>query len=165
MALKVSGLYLARAAGQPMESELRLNLYAKGVYGDRYARGDGRWQIRDRNQGRPHRERGVSFILASALREAAIENGWADGLNVGALSRRNVILDGEETDLGQLIDVRFKIGEAELEGVGDCDPCAIPNKLSEDKIPGFHTIPSEAGLRARVITPGIIAIGNEIEVL
>ncbi|MGJ8677496.1 MAG: MOSC domain-containing protein [Akkermansiaceae bacterium] len=76
--------------------------------------------------------------------------------------RRNVIVEG--VDLNSLIDQRFKIGDLEFTGSGECSPCYW---MDEACAPGTHQfLKGYGGLRARIVQGGKIKRGDhELEVL
>src|SRR5687768_1627150 len=78
----------------------------KGLVGDRYAGGSG--------------NRGVTLIQAEHLPAIAALAGHERV--APALLRRNIVVSG--LPLLALKGRRFRIGEALLEGVDECDPCS-----------------------------------------
>jgi MOSC domain-containing protein YiiM len=73
-------------------------------------------------------------------------------------SRRQVLTRG--IDLNALVGERFTVGTVECEGVELCEPC---NHLQSITKPGvLRGLVHRAGLRADIIAPGRIAIGDEV---
>lgn len=75
--------------------------------------------------------------------------------------RRNIITEG--IDLNELIGREFKVGDTVLRGFELCDPCRyISDLLNADLLTGLN---QRGGLRAWIISGGVIEIGNKIEVI
>jgi hypothetical protein len=144
---RVVQLLIAPAAGEPMLARPSIELVAgKGITGDRYAAGLGHWS----DPKWPDQE------LTLFESEVAAELGLrADQL------RRNIVTEG--VALASLVGLRLRIGEALIEGVRPCDPCAYiegftrPGTMRE--IAGIRR-----GLRARIIRGGSVRLGDEIVV-
>jgi MOSC domain-containing protein YiiM len=133
-----------------------------GLEGDRYAAHAGHWQ---KVHGIESKVRDVSFVTLSGLERAAERNGWTDDpIELARLSRRNIAID--EGDLGELIGKHFSIGDALFLGTGECNPCSRPGKYSGGRLNGFGReglgLESSAGLRARVLKGGLIAVSQEV---
>jgi len=126
--------------------ELRERVEAQvgaGLLGDRY-RGGGRRQVTLIQA--EHLE-----ILASLL---GSDGGAIDPLRL----RRNLVVRG--LNLLALRQARFRIGTALLEGTGSCDPCS---RMEEALGPGgFNAMRGHGGITARVLEPGIIALGDPV---
>ena len=77
------------------------------------------------------------------------------------LTRRNIVVRG--VNLTALKDQVFRIGEAVLEGTGDCPPCSrMEQNLGHG---GYNAMRGHGGITARVKRAGRIAIGDAVEVL
>src|SRR5262249_52965476 len=107
MTSQVVGLFTAAEAGAPGvgRGSLRGRPGARRG-GGRYALGLGHWS----DPRWPDQE--LTLVEAEVAEALAIE---------AALLRRNVVTRGVRLD--DLIGVRFRIGDAVLEGVRPCDPC------------------------------------------
>lgn len=142
----VVGLFVAHGAGAAIESRESVVLIAGvGVEGDRYAEGSGYWS----DSRWPDQE--LTLVDADV----------ADALGVapGAL-RRNVAMRGIVVDV--LIGRRAAIGQAVIEGVRPCDPCAHIAELNHR--PGLlRALVGRGGLRARILKGGLVAVGDAIE--
>jgi MOSC domain-containing protein YiiM len=74
------------------------------------------------------------------------------------LLRRNIVVSG--INLLALKKARFLIGTAELEGTGPCVPCS---RMEENLGPGgYNATRGHGGITARVVTAGIIRVGDEV---
>jgi MOSC domain-containing protein YiiM len=139
------GLRTARRA--PMEEVAKADLLPDiGVVGDRYS-------------GRPGGKRQVTLIQAEDLAAIAAALGRE---SVSPLDmRRNVVVAG--LNLNALKDRRFRLGSAELEATGDCHPCSrMEESLGTG---GYNAVRGRGGLTARVLTGGVVRIGDVIRPL
>jgi MOSC domain-containing protein YiiM len=111
---------------------------AKGMVGDRYAEaGD------------------ITLIEAEALEAFTAETGIPLSHEE---SRRQVLTRGIR--LNDLVGKRFRVGEVEVVGVELCEPC---NHLQSMTRPGvLRGMVHRAGLNADIVTPGRIAVGDEV---
>ena len=72
--------------------------------------------------------------------------------------RRNLIVSG--INLLALREQRFYIGEVLLEGTGPCHPCSrMEETLGAG---GFNAVRGHGGIIARVLTPGLIHLGDDV---
>ena len=70
--------------------------------------------------------------------------------------RRNLVVRG--INLLALKDRRFRVGEALLEGSGECAPCSLMEQALGPG--GYNAVRGHGGITARVIEGGEIAIGD-----
>jgi MOSC domain-containing protein YiiM len=76
-----------------------------------------------------------------------------------ALLRRNLVVSG--ISLAALKDRCFRIGEAVLEGTGDCQPCS---RMEENLGPGgYNAMRGHGGITARVLQGGRVRIGDPVQ--
>jgi hypothetical protein len=144
---RVVGLFVAPVAGTAIESRAEATLVAGvGVEGDRYATRLGYWS----DPRWPDQE--LTFVEAEVAEALGVEHG--------AL-RRNVVTRGVR--LETLIDVRFVLGDALIEGVRACDPCAHIEEITGR--PGLlKALAGRGGLRARIVRGGRVCVGDAITV-
>ncbi|WP_120800053.1 MOSC domain-containing protein [Thiocapsa rosea] len=117
-------------------------LAGRGLEGDHYAGRSG--------------SRGVTLLQAEhlAVLGALLRRNPIDP----ALLRRNLVIFG--VNLLALKGQRFRIGTAVLEGTGPCPPCS---RMEDALGPGgYNAMRGHAGLNARVITGGIIRLGDAV---
>ncbi len=140
----------APGGGAGMVAATELTVDQHGVVGDRYRDGEGRWSS--------HRTSPLTLVAAGDVGVAARELGVQ--LDPLAL-RRNVVLDGR--NVADLVGTRFRLGEVLLRGERVCAPCRYLEELLG--IPGLKDALGEGrgGLRATVLTPGRIRIGDRVE--
>jgi len=77
-------------------------------------------------------------------------------------TRRNLIVEEMTAEeLLQFVGKRFNVGDVELIGVEDCTPCEEPSQLSGK--PDFKArFTGLAGLRAKVLSNGVLRVGDEL---
>ena len=163
---EVVGLFTSPAAGEPMVARSAVAVGVEGLAGDRYCSGNGTWQSVDARKG-VERQRQVSLIGMIGLQELSRKKRWSaaeDKDLLAQLSRRNIAVDGL-SDLSLLLGSRFMIGGVELAGEWPCDPCPRPNTLSGGQLTGFNELESKHGLRASILKPGTIRLGDRFVLL
>ena len=73
-------------------------------------------------------------------------------------TRRNLLVSG--INLLALKDQRFFIGTVEFEGTGECHPCSrMEETLGAG---GFNAMRGHGGITARVLTDGVITVGDPV---
>jgi MOSC domain-containing protein YiiM len=151
---RVHGIQITATSGAPMESVERVRAFAgRGLEGDRYHTGVGEWS------DKPGGGRGVTLVSAEAIEAANAEH---PGLDVEPRdTRRNVTVRG--LDLNDLVGREFLIGDVRCVGVRLAEPCAYLQGLLGKPI--LPALVHRAGLRADILTDGVIAIGDAIVVL
>ena len=136
------GLRPARREAMRAVDEARLEP-GRGLVGDRYARLGG--------------ERQVTLIEAEALAAIASHLGLAEV--APELVRRNLVTQG--VNLLALKERQFRIGEAVLETSGECHPCS---RMEENLgVGGYNAVRGLGGITARVVSGGLIRLGDPIE--
>lgn len=121
-----------------------------GITGDRYARGAGTWS------GGPPEGRALTLVAAEDLEAAAA----AAGVPVPpAAVRRNLVLRG--VPVAGLVGSTVRIGEIVVRCVRPADPCRV---LAGHGVPDpVVVLAGRAGVRADVLVPGRIAVGDPVE--
>ena len=150
---RVEAIHLADAGSGPMRAVERVRAIAGvGLAGDRYATGTGHYS------GDPKVDRQITLIEADEIEglaaRAAIELAPGE-------TRRNVTTRGIR--LNDLVGRRFRIGPVECEATRLCEPCQYLTDLLGKPI--LEPLVHRAGLRARILTDGEIALGDEVVVL
>jgi MOSC domain-containing protein YiiM len=154
----VVGLYICACAGQPMEAQTQARALAgSGLAGDRYATNQGTFS-RSPRQIMRH----VSLIAREAIDEAnrhLLERGLAPfGLHE---TRRNIITEGVEVHA--LLGREFRVGHVRMRGTEPTKPCPRPSALVQKT--GFaEAFASRGGVRAEVLSDGIISVGDVVTV-
>ncbi|MHB8603705.1 MAG: MOSC domain-containing protein [Thermoplasmatota archaeon] len=144
MSGRVVALGTAETAGAPIVEREAVTLVAgRGIEGDRYALGLGKWQDSDDIE--------ITFVESEVAEEVGI---------APLATRRNIVTAGVKLDA--LIGKRFRVGEALIEGVRPCEPCGYMSKLN-----GRPSLKDEmakrGGLRARIVRGGQVHVGDAVE--
>jgi MOSC domain-containing protein YiiM len=150
---RIEAIHIAKAVGAPMIALDRVRALAGvGLEDDRYALGSGHWSDDDRV------DRDLTLVEAEVIEDLAATDGIV--LEPGA-TRRNVTTRGIR--LNELVGRRFRIGDVECEGTRLCEPC----QYLDDSIgrPILKQLVHRAGLRAKILSSGDIAIGSEIRAM
>jgi MOSC domain-containing protein YiiM len=146
----VLSIHITDGGGEPMRPVDRIQAIAGvGLEGDRYALGIGHYS------GDPNVDRQVTLIEVEELEVLEKELGIV--LAPGE-TRRNVTTRGIR--LNDLLGRRFRIGDVECEGTRLCEPCQYLTDLLGK--PVLAPLVHRAGLRARILTGGEIAPGDEV---
>jgi MOSC domain-containing protein YiiM len=121
----------------------------RGLQGDRYHDQIGTYSS-DPGSGRE-----VTLIESEAIE--ALKRDYGVEIDA-AQARRNLVTRG--VALNHLIERQFTVGAVTLRGMRLCDPCAHLEKLSRKG--ALRGLIHRGGLRAEVITGGVIRIGDTI---
>jgi MOSC domain-containing protein YiiM len=121
-----------------------------GLAGDRYALGTGSFF-------KPLPDYELTLIEAEAVEAAQIEHGLQ--LLPGE-SRRNLVTRG--VGLNALVGCEFQVGGVRLRGIRLCEPCRLLQALTRQ--PVMRTLRHRGGLRAQILTEGLIRVGDIVTV-
>jgi MOSC domain-containing protein YiiM len=147
---RVEAIHVADAKGAPMRPVDRVPALAGvGLVGDRYAARTGHWSPNTKV------DRDITLIAAEEIDRLATELDIH--LRPGE-TRRNVTTRG--IDVNGLVGRRFRIGAVECEGSRLCEPCQYLTDLLGK--PVLQPLVHRAGLRARILVGGDIALDDEI---
>jgi hypothetical protein len=148
---RVVSLYVGPAASARMEAVESVRAVAgRGLEGDRYFLQAGTYSHKDG----PDRE--ITLIETEALE--ALARDYALTLDASE-SRRNVATRG--VALNHLVGRTFRVGEATIRGLRLCEPCGHMERLCGKPVrPGLV---HRGGLRAEILSDGVIRIGDPIE--
>ncbi|MDZ7745642.1 MAG: MOSC domain-containing protein [Halobacteriales archaeon] len=151
MAGHVTQVWTTAEGSAPMESTERIEAVTGGLAGDRYQRGTGYYSPFDVCE--------VTFVAGEALDRIRNEAGL--DLSAGQ-HRRNVVTRG--VDLSELLDARFRVGEAIFEGTRPRPPCRHVEAVAE--LDGLmDALRDRGGICADVVEPGEFGVGDDIEFL
>jgi MOSC domain-containing protein YiiM len=136
----------------PMESVESIRAVEGGLEGDRYLTGEGYYSPFDVCE--------VTFVAWEALTEIRELTGidLTDGRH-----RRNVVLEGVEVH--DLLDARFRVGEATFEGTRPRPPCAHVEAVADEEGVTRALSQGRGGICADVVSPGEFGVGDSVEVL
>ena len=143
----VEGIYIKPAAGErPVGVEEVKAMAGVGLDGDPYvAAGD---------IGEPGKGHQLTLITREEIEELAKEGVT---LQPGE-SRRQ--LETRGVDLKSLIGKRFRVGEVECLGIRVCAPCqTLQNMTGKPVLLGLK---GKGGLRADIVSTGIIRVGDAV---
>jgi MOSC domain-containing protein YiiM len=144
-------LHVAPVAGAPMDRVDSVRAVAgRGLDGDRYFLRTGTYS---RKEGS---DREITLIETEALEALARDYGLTiDASDV----RRNVAT--RDVALNHLVGRTFRLGEATVRGLRLCEPCGHMERLCGKRVrPGLV---HRGGLRAQILTHGVIRVGDPIE--
>lgn len=114
----------------------------RGIRGDRF------YDYRDDYKGQ------ITFFSLEVFERLAAHFGLADK-SPGAL-RRNVIVSG--INLNDLIGEEFSIQDVRLRGTAHCKPCYWMDQAIAPGAEDF--LRGNGGLRAQIVTDGVISVGD-----
>ncbi len=147
----VVAIHVAPRRGGPTDALDRATLVpGRGIEGDHH-------------HARPNGDPASEVTLIEAETVAAFNASTGLGIEASE-TRRNIVTQG--VDLNSLVGKRFSIGDALLEGIEPCDPCAsLGRRLATASVLAADVVRALAdrgGLRACVIEGGTLAPGTEI---
>ena len=146
----VISINIAPEAEAPMQSVSAVRAVpGQGLEGDRYFDHKGTFS-------KPQPDRELTLIEAEAIEALRSEFQVDFGLSA---SRRNIVTRG--VPLNHLVDKEFWIGDVKARGLRLCEPCAHLQRLSHPKVlPGLV---HRGGLRAQILTEGMIRVGETVK--
>lgn len=146
----VVSIHVTGAAGQPMETVPEARAVAgRGLEGDRYFLGAGYYSPHPSEGGRE-----LTLIEAETLEALA-----AHGIKLfAAESRRNIATSG--APLNHLVGREFQVGPVRMRGTRLCEPCKYLEGLTQAGV--MAALIHRGGLRARILTDGLIRVGDPI---
>jgi MOSC domain-containing protein YiiM len=146
----VVSIHVAPDRGAPTTSIAEVRAVpGKGLVGDRHF---GRAES-DPNAPRPDRE--ITLVEAETIE--ALVRDYGVRLEPGD-TRRNIVTRG--VALNHLVDRQFTVGEVTLLGLRLCEPCAHLAELTHDKV--LRGLVHRGGLRAQILTGGVIRVGDDV---
>ncbi len=150
MKATIIGIYTAPQNGAPIESQEEIRAVpGQGLEGDRHFK-----TLTASAQPDPSRE--ITLIEIEALE--AIQRDYQVEIQPGE-SRRNLVTRG--MPLNHLVGQEFKAGPVTLRGVRLCEPCNhLALVTGREKI--LPALVHRGGLRAQILTEGIIQVGDLI---
>ncbi|GAC1398252.1 MAG: MOSC domain-containing protein [Ktedonobacteraceae bacterium] len=147
----VVSLHITTAEAQPtIDIQEAHAVPGKGLEGDRYFLGTGYFS----------RHHGPSYELTLIEGETIDAlNEEFDELHIHARdARRNVVTRG--VPLNHLVAHRFQVGEVTVRGIRLCHPCLHIAKITHHNM--LSGLINRGGLRAQILTEGIIRLGDPI---
>jgi len=148
---RIISIYKARKGDKPEAHDSVDVIAGKGIVGDRYFTGEGTFSKKLAG----NRKSEITLIEAEEIERFNLIQGSC--LEYGDL-RRNVVT--RDVNLNELVGKHFTFGGVEFEGIETCEPCAhLANTVHNAVLP--HMV-NRSGLRAAVLTSGVIEVGHEI---
>lgn len=150
---RVRALFVAQSGGEPMTAVDTVQAVAdRGLRGDRYFNGTGYYSPFDVCQVTLIAERAIETI------DRRDDIDLSDGQH-----RRNIVVDG--LDVTDLLDHRFRIGEATFVETRPRPPCAHLEELTAAEGVARALTDGRGGICADVTGSGRIAVDDSVEVL
>ncbi|WP_394754161.1 MOSC domain-containing protein [Crenothrix sp.] len=148
-------IYIApNAKAQTISLEHAELQVGQGIVGDRYYQENGTFS--EILKGKADKE--VTLIESEQIDRFNTENDFLFSYGYGDF-RRNLVT--QNVDLNALVGVHFKVGDTELKGIRLCEPCGHLAKILGPEVL-LHMM-HKAGLRAKVISGGVVSVGDVIE--
>ena len=145
----VESIHIASAAEGPPRAVAQVAaIPGAGLEGDRYALKVGTFY-------KPTPDRELTLIEAEAI--AAMARDYQIELAAGD-ARRNIVT--RNVPLNHLVDKEFAIGEVRIRGIRLCEPCGHLQRVTGK--PVIKGLLHRGGLRAQILTPGTIRVGDAI---
>jgi MOSC domain-containing protein YiiM len=149
----VVSIHVAPSAGASMAPLRAVRAVpGRGLEGDRYFSKIGTYSARD------GADREVTLIETEAVEALARDYGISIAPED---TRRNIATRG--IALNHLVGRRFRAGDVTLAGLRLCEPCGYMEKMCGQAV--RRALVHRGGLRAQVVSPGEIRVGDRIEIL
>ncbi len=146
---RVDSIHIASAAQAPMQAVDQVQaIPGVGLEGDRYALKTGTFY-------KPLPEFELTLIEAEAVE--AILQEYKIAMALGE-ARRNVVT--REVPLNHLVGREFTIGAVKVRGIRLCEPCSHLEAVTN--LPAIKGLRHRGGLRAQILTQGMIRVGDKI---
>jgi MOSC domain-containing protein YiiM len=146
---RVDSIHIAAAAKAPMQAVDQVAaIPGVGLEGDRYALKTGTFY-------KPQPEFELTLIEAEAIE--AILREYKIAMALGE-ARRNVVT--REVPLNHLVGREFTIGTVKIRGIRLCEPCSHLEAVTN--LPVIKGLRHRGGLRAQILSQGVIRVGDEI---
>ena len=152
MSGRVRQILSGSAAGGPLtELDSGVLEAGRGLVGDRYYEGKGTFS---RKFG------GTPAVEATVISQEEIDafNAATGHSYRGPDFRRTLVTEGVALD--GLLGKRFRVGEAVLEGIRFCEPCAHLSATLGREI--MDHMVHKAGIRAQIVAGGPIRVGDPV---
>src|SRR5260370_5930901 len=147
----VESSHIASAGeGLPQSVPQAMAVPGAGLEGDRYALKLGTFY-------KPAPDHDVTLIEAEAIE--ALRRDYQVELAAGK-ARRNIVT--RNVPLNHRVGKEFAIGEVRIRGIRLCEPCDHLQKVTGK--PVIKGLLHRGGLRAQILTPGTISVGDKITI-
>jgi len=147
----VESIHIASTAQGPTQALAQVAaIPGAGLAGDRYALKLGTFF-------KPKPDFELTLIEAEAIE--ALRRDYHVELAVGE-ARRNIVT--RNVPLNHLVGKEFAIGDVRIRGIRLCEPCDHLQKLTGKSV--IKGLLHRGGLRAQILTPGTISVGDNITI-
>ncbi len=145
----VESIHIASAAQGRMQALDRVvAIPGAGLEGDRYA-------LRLGTFYKPEPDYELTLIEAEAIE--ALRRDYEVELPAGE-ARRNIVT--RNVPLNHLVGREFAIGDVRIRGIRLCEPCDHLQKVAGKSV--LKGLLHRGGLRAQILTPGTIRVGDAV---
>lgn len=145
----LESIYIAPAAQAAMQAIDRVRAFpGAGLEGDRYFLKQGTFF-------KPEPDFELTLIEAEALE--ALKREYDIELTPSE-SRRNLLTRG--VPLNHLVGREFSVGEVKIRGIRLCEPCIHLERLAG--LPVIKGLRHRGGLRAQILSEGVIRVGDTV---
>ena len=145
----IESIHIADAAAEPTRSVNQVQaIPGAGLEGDRYAAQKGTYS-------EPLPDYELTLIESEAIE--ALKRDYRIELAAGE-PRRNLVTRG--VPLNHLVGREFRIGDVKVRGIRLCEPCNHLETLTGHPI--MKGLRHRGGLRAQILTPGTIRVGDAV---
>lgn len=145
----VESVHIAKAAKAPMQAVSDVEaIPGAGLQGDRYFLKQGTFY-------KPEPDFELTLIEAEAIE--AMHREYSISLPAGE-ARRNVVTRG--VPLNHLVGREFTVGGVRMRGIRLCEPCSHLEALTG--LPMIKGLRHRGGLRAQILTRGVIRVGDTV---
>jgi len=149
---RVDSIHIASAAKAPMQAvDQVVAIPGVGLEGDRYALKTGTFY-------KPEPDFELTLIEAEAI--DAILREYKLTMAAGE-ARRNLVTHG--VPLNHLVGREFTIGPVKIRGIRLCEPCGHLEAITG--LPLIKGLRHRGGLRAQILTQGVIHVGSSLRSL
>jgi len=146
----IESIHIADAAAEPTRSvDQAQAIPGAGLEGDRYALKQGTFF-------KPLPDYELTLIEAESIE--ALKRDYGIEIAAGE-ARRNLVTRG--VPLNHLVGHEFQIGDVRIRGIRLCEPCSHLESLTGR--PVIKGLRHRAGLRAQILTPGTIHVGDAVQ--
>jgi len=145
----IESIHIASAATRPTQAVDQVQaIPGAGLEGDRYAQQQGTFS-------KPEPDFELTLIEVEAI--DALKREYGVELAPGE-ARRNLVTRG--VPLNHLVGREFTVGEVKVRGIRLCEPCSHLQALTER--PVIKGLLHRGGLRAQILTEGVIRVGDRV---
>ena len=151
--MRLAEIWYAEEGSAPMQRTETIRAVEGGLAGDRYQTGEGYYSPFDVCE--------VTFVEREAIAE--IRERYDIDLSDGR-HRRNLVTEGVDVH-EDLLEARFRVGEAVFEGTRPRPPCAHVEQVAGEEGVMRALKQGRGGVCATVVEEGEVSVGDDVAVL